>query len=335
MKISQEQLSENINNSLMPVYLISGDEPLLVEETIQQIRQAAKTQQFTEREIWHADAKFDWNNLLASSNSLSLFAEKILIEIRLSSNKLPDAGKKAVLAYLENPPENKTLIIISGKLDGTTQNTKWVKAIIAQGIFLPIWPISAQQLPYWIQKRLQINKMSADKPAISLLAEKTEGNLLATKQEIEKLQLLYGEKHISTEEMIAAISDNAHYDVFSLADSALQGNTKRALKILSGLKGEGGEPILILWALTREIRNLITMSKQLESTNNIDTVLQKNFVWDKRKPIIRSALMRLKSKHLLNLLKRTGQLDRNIKGLAPGNIWDGLNQLTFLMASYG
>jgi len=334
MKIDQDQLREHLQ-PLSPVYLISGDEPLVIEESIQQIREAAKTQNIGEREVWYADAKFDWNNLLASANSLSLFAEKTLIEIRLTSNKLSEAGKKAILAYLENPPDSKILIIISEKLDGTTQNTKWVKTIIANGIFMPVWPITAAQLPYWIQKRLQSNNMSADKGAISLLAEKTEGNLLATKQEIEKLQLLYGEKNISIEEMIHAISDNSRYDIFSLADSALQGNKKRTLKILSGLKGEGEEPILILWALSREIRSLITMSKQLESSNNIDTVLQKNFVWDKRKPIIRSALLRLKSKHLVNLLKRCGQLDRTIKGMTPGNVWDDLNQLAFLMASYG
>jgi DNA polymerase III subunit delta len=332
MKISIDRLASQLEKTLAPIYMVSGDETLLVEEAGHLIRQTAETKGFTERQIFNVDNRFNWNQLLESANTLSLFNDKSLLELRLPSGKINEAGKKALLTYVENPRKNKILFITAGKLTGPTQNTKWFKALEKNGVFVQIWPITPQQLPNWIQLQLRKLDISTTSDAIKFLAESVEGNLLAAKQEIEKLSLLYDKKQLSLDEVITAISDNARYDVFTLADSALSGDSKRTLKILIGLKNEGAEPTLMLWALTKEIRTLITMAQQLTQGDNLDNVLYKNRVWEKKKPIVRLALKRHNSNTLLKLLYIASQIDRVIKGVEPGNAWDLLNKLALRLA---
>jgi DNA polymerase-3 subunit delta len=320
------------NHQLAPIYLISGDETLLVEEACQSIRNQAYKNNFTDREIFYADTKFDWNKLLASANNLSLFGDNSILELRLSSNKINEAGKKTLLNYATNPPQNKILLIVTKKLSGPTQNTKWYKTIKQAGKCLQIWPITSQQLPTWIAQRLKQQNISADADVINFLSENTEGNLLAAKQAIEKIALLYDNKSLTLQEAVAIVSDNSHFDIFALVDAALSGDVKRTTRILTGLKNEGIEPILILWALAREIRNLSSMAQQLQQGEQINNVLYKNHVWEKRKPLIRLGLKRLSLKKLLRLLQQAAKIDRIIKGAASGNVWDELRSLSIKLS---
>lgn len=332
MKITIDRLKPTLNKSLSPIYLVSGDETLLVEEASLMIREHAQQNNFTERQVFHVNSKFDWNNLLASANSLSLFGDNSILELRMPADQLNEAGKKALQDYAANPPQNKILLIITKKLSAPTQNTKWYKEIEKSGVFVQIWPITKQQLPNWITQQLEQHDITMDKNAIDFLVENTEGNLLAAKQAIEKITLLYDKKQLTLQEVVAAISDNARFDVFILADTALSGDTKRTTRILTGLQEEGIEPILILWTLAREIRSLSLMRHQLQQGESVDNILYKNHVWEKRKPLIRLALKRHSQKSLLNLLQLAAKIDRIIKGAEAGNAWDALLTLSIKLS---
>lgn len=327
MKLTIDQVNERIKKNPVPIYLISGEETLLVEETCATIRQAAKERfGITDRQTWHVDGNFSWQHLMDSAYNLSLFAEKILIELRFGENKIPAEGQKTLTEYAANPPQDKILILITSKLDTASQNTKWFKAVTQVADFIPIWPITAQQLPQWIRQRLQSNGIQAEPEAIKLIADYVEGNLLAAKQEIEKLNLL-GIKNLTVQDAANYIEQQARYDVFTLVDSAISGETKRALQILDNLQQEGVEPVLILWALAREIRQLAAMQEDLSLGKNIDEVLLANKVWEKRKPLIRQCLQRNTKKKIVRLLPRAAKIDRIIKGIEVGNVWDELGRI--------
>lgn len=325
MKLSTDQLHRQ--TSLLPVYFISGDEVLLVEEAGDFLRALARKNGFDERQVFHVDAKFDWSLLAEISRAMSLFSDKEIIELRIPSGKINEKGKKALLAYLENPPEDKLLIIISGKVTGTTLNTKWAKTLAKIGAIVQAWPIPMAQFPSWIQKRLGQCHLQATSDAVKFIAEQTEGNLLAAKQEIEKLQLLYGEKKITGDDVMNAVTDTARYDVFHLVDQVLLGKKKQSLRILNTLKNEGIEPTIILWALTREIRSLITMAHHIKKGQSIDQSMSKQFVWEKRKPMIRTALQRNDLNRLENALNQAANIDKIIKGQQKGNRWDEFETL--------
>lgn len=332
MQLRYEQLAQHLQKNLLPLYFISGDVPLLLQESSELIRNTAKQQGYTERQVFQVDSGFSWPKFLADTNNYSLFATKQLIELRFMSNQVGDAGSKALQAYAMHPPADKILIITMPKLETQQQKSNWVKALTQAGGYIQIWPIAPEQLPQWIEKRLAQSGLQADKAGIELLAAYAEGNLLAAAQEIEKLRLLTTENLLTFETISQAITDQARFDIFQLAATALQGNQKRTLRILAELKDTGTESTLILWALAREIRVLTQITYTVQSGIALEQAMQKFAIWEKQKPLVRQALQRHTLQTLIALLQKAKQCDQIIKGLMPGNIWDELEQLALRIA---
>lgn len=326
-KLRNDQLAQNVKGKLAPVYLISGDETLLVQEACDTIRQAARKAGFSERERHHVDKQFEWAQLLSSANSLSLFDDKKIIELRIENGKPGTEGSKAICEYLENPSEDNLLMIVTPKLDGGAQRSKWVKQIEKAGYWVPIWPINAAQLPRWLGQRLQQAGLKADSQVIELLAARIEGNLLAAHQEIEKLKLLATDEWLSPELVANTVADSARYDVFGLVDKALLGDTRGAVRNLNGLRSEGTEPITILWALAREIRTLLTIAQSCEQGQNFQWAAKNAGVWDKRQPLVQQALKRLHYRQLSLLIRQANGIDKSIKGLRNADSWNELTEL--------
>ena len=280
----------------------------------------------------HVEKGFDWEQFLATSNSLSLFAEQRVLELRIPSAQPGDKGSKALQEYAQNPPPDTVLLFISGKIEKAAQNSKWYKSLDSVGVSVQVWPVEAAALPQWIRRRMQSKGMQPAMDAVNLLAERVEGNLLAAAQEIDKLLLLHGEGPIDFAAMAASVADSARYDIYGLVDTALNGDTKRIIRMLVSLKAEGAETVLLLWALTREIRALQAMARQLEQGDHLEQVFSKARVWSKRKPLISAGLRRHNSKSWLSLLQRAANIDLMIKGRKTGNVWDELLQLCLIIA---
>jgi DNA polymerase III subunit delta len=324
-KLNFDQLTKALGQtSLSPVYLITGDEPLTVQESCDAVRAAARKAGFSERELYHTDSGFQWPQLLYSANSMSLFADRKIIEIRIHDGKPGDAGSKALIEYCRAPAADNLLLLVCPKLERASQNSKWYQAIESIGTVVTIWPVDAKAMPRWIEQRLQRAGIRADSQAIDILASRVEGNLLAAAQEIEKLKLVAQEGIIDGQTMAVAVVDSARYDVFGLVDKALIGNAQGAATTLNGLRAEGSEPTIILWALTREIRALIALKQALSTGQSFEGVARCHGIFDKRVPLVRGALQRLPMPTLRLLLKECAYIDRSIKGMAAGDCWGTL-----------
>lgn len=332
MRLRAESLAEHLARPLLPVYWLSGDEPFQLDEASTQIRRAAQAQGYSERQVFHAERGFDWQQLRQSSENLSLFAERKLLELRLPSGKPGSEGSAALQDYLAAPPPDTVLLVISGKLDPAQQKSKWFKAIEQAGAWLAVWPLDANRLPQWLARRLRLREMQASPEAIQLLVERIEGNLLAADQELEKLFLLYGPGRIDLAQVQAAVTDSARFDVFGLVDDALDAKLDRLSRVLFGLRAEGVEPILVLWALHREIRMLAQMAHECETGTPVDQVMATFRVWDKRKALVRKALQRGRSRDWEAMLTTCSRLDRLVKGQGTGRAWDELLELAFALA---
>jgi len=332
VKLSARQLPRHLEGGLAPLYFISGDEPLLVQEACDLVRRHAREQGCSERIVMHADSGFDWNSLLQEASGMSLFAEQRLLELRLPGGRPGEAGGRVLQAYGEQPPPDNVLLIISGKIDAAQQRSRWFKALEQGGVVLQVWPLSPRELPAWIEQRMRGAGLQPQREALQLLAERVEGNLLAAVQEIEKLRMLHGTGPVGVDEVLEAVADSARFDVFALLDGALAGDGRRTARILAGLRREGVEPVLVLWALGREIRSLAAMAAQLAGGAGLEQVLARQRVWEKRKPLLRQALKRHERGGWQQLLRRAARLDRLIKGQAAGNVWDELLQLSLEVA---
>lgn len=330
-KLRLDQLDSQLKR-LAPVFMVTGDEPLLVQEACDQIRSAAREQEFSERQLYHTDAGFDWDTLMDSANAMSLFADKKIIEIHVHNGKPGDAGSKAITDFCSNPSEDNLLLLIMPKIDKRSHNSKWFKAIDATGAIIPIWPIGPQQLPRWIGQRLQQAGLRADHEAIDILAAKVEGNLLAAAQEIEKLKLIATNNHIDAVTMADAVTDSARYDVFTLVDKAVRGDSRAAIECLQGLRGEGTEATLILWALAREIRTLASIKESIEHGKSFDFVAKQMGVWDSRKAIVKQAIYHRTGRQLYTLIRKCSQADKMIKGILKADEWNALSDIVLSLS---
>jgi DNA polymerase-3 subunit delta len=327
MRLRPDQLTKHLQQPLAPVYYLSGDEPLLMQEYSDAIRQAFRDQGFSEREVLHVESGFDWQQLLGCASSMSLFGDRKLIELRLNNPKPGDAGSKALQEYTEHLNPDTALLITSAKVDASSQKTKWFKALDHCGVILQVWPLDTQQLPNWIDKRLRSKGLQADRDAIQIMVDRVEGNLLAAAQEVEKLSLLGKQQTISAETVSNVVADNSRYNIFSMVDHALAGQRKETLRALNGLRAEGGEATLILWALAKDIRLLAETQFACQQGQAAESFLRSQRVFDKRLPLMKKALQRLSEKQLTALLQLAHQTDYAIKGMNQESVWDSLTDL--------
>ena len=321
MKINANQLSSHLQKKLAPCYLVTGDEHLLVAEALDSIREVAREQGFTSRDLHVATTGFDWAQLRDSSANLSLFAEQRIVELRLPTGKPGRIGGQAIVDLAEQAGSDLMLIVSGPKLDRSVQSSKWVKSLDAKGVSLPIWPVSVRELPGWIAARMRQAGLQPDDGAIALIADRVEGNLLAADQEIEKLRLLLGEGKVSADDVSSAVANSSRFDVFKLVDATLTGDAKRALKILTGLRAEGVEPVIVVWSLTREIRTLASLTDAIAQGMDLAGGMQKAGVWRNRQALVRSCIGRHQHGDFHRLLKLANQADQAAKGQLRADPW--------------
>ncbi len=332
MKLRAEQLAAHLAGRLASIYLVSGDEPLLMQDACDAIRAASRAQGFSERLVFDVDAGFNWNALAQAASNLSLFAERRLIELRFAAARPGDEGAEALIAYAAHPPADTVLLLSFPRIDAQTQKGKWFKALESAATVIPLWPPELAQLPSWVARRMTQRGLQPGAGAAALLAERSEGNLLACAQEIEKILLLRGPGPVEADEVLRVVADSARYDVYDLVDSALAGDAARAVRILRGLRGEGVEPPLIAWALTRAIRAHAGFAARCEQGENLEALLRFDKVWSRRQGLVERALRRHRRRDWWRMLRQAAVLDRIAKGQAPGNAWDELLQLALTIA---
>lgn len=329
MQLRPDQLESALAKSLLPVYLVCGDEPLQGMEASDAIRAAARRQEYLEREVLDVDKNFNWQALLDAAATLSLFASRRLLDLRIPSGKPGREGSQALKQYLERPAEDTILLISSGKLDAASKNTAWFKAIDKAGAVIQCWPLGPDRLPTWVQQRFIASKMQPEREVVDYVCQHVEGNLLAAAQEIDKLYLILGAGRVSLDNVREAITENSRFTVFELVDAAMQGDRARVMRILHGLAGEGIEPIITNWALAKDIRLLVQVSADPAS---MEYTLKRSGVWANRIQFFKSCLQRHNGAALRRMLKRCALIDQAIKGVAPANVWDELRGLGFMLA---
>ena len=326
MKLSATQLHTQLNSQpLPPLVWISGDEPLQVLEACDAVRQAAKANQITDRTVIDVDAKFDGAELIAANQSMSLFGDRQLIELRVQA-KFSDKGRKALIEYCNTANPDNLLLIISAKIEAAQTKAKWFSQCTTLGWWVPIWPIERYQFPNWLQSRLSAAGLQADSDAVALLAERVDGNLLAAKQEIEKLALTQSGP-LTAESILQSVSDSSRYTVFDLSAAFLTGDLALSLKILNVLSGEGVEAAVILWLISRELRLLVELAEAQQAGQPLMAAFKRLRIFDKRQKDYSTAIQRCSAEHYRQCLINCANIDALVKGQVKGDVWNAISEM--------
>ena len=329
MNVRPDQLQSMIAKKVYPVYMVSGDEPLQQMESLDLIRSFLRQNDFSEREILDVDAQFDWFRLMAEASNMSLFASRRIVELRLPSAKPGKQGSQVLKDYLSQAPEDTVLIINAGKIDGNSKKSAWYKSVDQSGLVVQCWPLPVDKLPHWLKQRFKARDMDVDNDVLTYISQHIEGNLLAADQEIEKLSLLLGAGKITYADVAEAVTSQSRHNVFELLDMLLVGNTKRVIKIIAALKAEGMAPVVVNWALAKDIRLLAQVSQDVSSA---DFTLKRSGVWQSRIAIFKSCISRHTRRSLQLMLKRCAYIDAVSKGMIEANVWDEIESLCVRLA---
>lgn len=329
----QAQLAATPGKALAPVYLVSGDEPLLVNEVVDAIRAAAPALGCEERESHVVERGFSWEAVGASLSNLSLFASGKLVEIRLSSPTPGEDGSRHIRQFASRPPDGNAVVIITPALTRKIADSAWVSALATAGVWVETRAPALADLPRWIARRFRTAGLDCEAEGLELLAARVEGNLLAAQQEIDKLALLHAPRtKLTVEQVRAAVADGARFDVFQLGDAALAGDAERAVRVLAGLREEGTAAPLVLWSLVRESLVLVDAGVRASRDSSRLRAVQGAGVWQTRSDLYLRALGNHKPGTLRRLLRMTGLAEQVVKGARPGDPWNALTELTLALA---
>lgn len=327
MKINPGQLPQALSKTLAPVYLVSGDEPLLVQEACDLIRSKAREAGFVDRQVYYADQHLNWGALRDELGAMSLFAEQRRIEIHLPTGKLGD-GRDVIEHALLNPAEDILLILISARLDAAETRRKWYKQLQKNGVHVTVWPIDADKFPGWLQQRAKARGLTLTQGALELLVERLEGNLLAASQEIERLALLSADKTINEDVVEQAVQHGARFSIFELITDLLAGKAAHAHKVISTLQQEGENALGLLAVLTRELNITLELQQALNRREQAGPFLKKQGIFQpQRARAIEQAATRLNQGQLHQALVLCSQADRAAKGFGDLSPWHHLADL--------
>lgn len=314
MQVYPNRFFDSANGPLKFCYLIFGDEPQQKLDVIDLLRSKAKQQGYDERQSLVADSQFEWSTLLQASQSLSLFSSRQMIELELPTGK-PGAEGGKILTQMAEQADPDTLLIVHGPKAGRdVQNAKWFKTLDKQGIFVPCFPLEGRQLQQWVSQKLVSANLSQSSDIVKLISDYCEGNLLAARQEIEKLQLLYPSGDLSIKDVERTLIDQSRFNVFQLIDLLLTGEIRKAVKVLCRLESEGVEPNIILWALCKEQQTLSQIhfaKRQGKPLNNVWNELR---IWKSRQNLYQAAISRLSNHQVEQMQQTLANADNMFKG---------------------
>jgi|TARA_B110000483_G_scaffold25432_1_gene30227 DNA polymerase-3 subunit delta len=334
MRFNVDQLTGQLIKGLLPVYLVFGDEAMLVEENSDLIREKAREEGASERQVWHVEGRFDWSQVQWQEQTMSLFDNKRLIELRLPSGSPGKDGGEALRRFVDDPPVDTTLLIISGKIDKRSQKSKWFTEIQRVGAVIAVWPIDLTDLPRWIGQRMQHRGLKFNPTIPALITDRVEGNLYAAAQEIEKLVLLCPDSQVSEELVLASVADNARFQAFGLMEIVFNGHAAKIPRVILSLKSEGVDILAVFSAVLWSLHRMVDMSTQLEQGANVDQVFgaQKPPVWDKSKSMIRDSLARHDARQWKQFLCQMSEVDQAAKGSLQQCPWALLEVLCLNVA---
>jgi DNA polymerase-3 subunit delta len=335
MRIDSEDLPRHLAKGIGTLYVVHGGGLLLAIEAADTIRNAAREAGYIEREVIIAEQHFKWAELRNSAQSMSLFSSRKVIDLRIPSGKPGVEGAQALQEHCENLNSDTVTLISLPRLDSAVMKSKWFTALEQHGTVISADEIPLAALPAWIASRLKRQGQTTDTDTLAFLAQRVEGNLLAAFQEIQKLALLFPAGPLTFDQVKDAVMDVARYDVYKLSEAMLAGDAERYVRILDGLRAEGTATVLILWAVAEDIRTLAKVTRAVKQSGNLANALRDARVWGVRQKLVERAAQRFNPTFAERALRQAALIDKLIKGLRQGDVWDELLQLGVRCARAG
>lgn len=332
MKLSSNELAKHLAKAIHSIYFISGVEDLLIIESLDQIRKAAISNDFTDKVAFTVSGQFNWSEVDNCFKNQSLFGGKQFVEIHIPSSKPGKKGSEAITNLIANLPEDALLVVVAGKLEKSTKQAKWVKELLKHATVIDCQKVYLSQFSSWLQNRLTAYDLGIDRDALEMFVALTEGNLIVAKQSIERLLMMEVTGRVTMEDVSQCVADGAHFDLFQLTEAAIMRKPERVYRIFERLKSEGMRPEQMLAVLYWEIKNLMDASLDIDNGLSVKQAMQKANIWQSKQKIIGPYLASQPKEKIDQLVHQACKVDNVIKGVDLGSPWEEIGLLLFMFS---
>ena len=332
MKLSSNELAKHLAKAIHSIYFISGVEDLLIIESLDQIRKAAISNDFTDKVAFTVSGQFNWSEVDNCFKNQSLFGGKQFVEIHIPSSKPGKKGSEAITNLIANLPEDALLVVVAGKLEKSTKQAKWVKELLKHATVIDCQKVYLSQFSSWLQNRLTAYDLGIDRDALEMFVALTEGNLIVAKQSIERLLMMEVTGRVTMEDVSQCVADGAHFDLFQLTEAAIMRKPERVHRIFERLKSEGTRPEQMLAVLYWEIKNLMDASLDIDNGLSVKQAMQKANIWQSKQKIIGPYLASQPKEKIDQLVHQACKVDNVIKGVDLGSPWEEIGLLLFMFS---
>ena len=333
MKLSSNELAKHLAKAIHSIYFISGVEDLLIIESLDQIRKAAISNDFTDKVAFTVSGQFNWSEVDNCFKNQSLFGGKQFVEIHIPSSKPGKKGSEAITNLIANLPEDALLVVVAGKLEKSTKQAKWVKELLKHATVIDCQKVYLSQFSSWLQNRLTVYDLGIDRDALEMFVALTEGNLIVAKQSIERLLMMEVTGRVTMEDVSQCVADGAHFDLFQLTEAAIMRKPERVHRIFERLKSEGMRPEQMLAVLYWEIKNLMDASLDIDNGLSVKQAMQKANIWQSKQKIIGPYLASQPKEKIDQLVHQACKVDNVIKGVDLGSPWEEIGLLLFMFSA--
>jgi|TARA_B100000315_G_scaffold189582_1_gene179472 DNA polymerase-3 subunit delta len=333
LKLSSNEVAKHLAKAIHQIYFISGAEDLLIIESLDQIRKAAISNDFTDKVAFTVSGQFNWSEVNNCFKNQSLFGGKQFVEIHIPSSKPGKKGSEAITNLIANLPEDALLVVVAGKLEKSTKQAKWVKELLKHATVIDCPKVYPSQFPSWLQNRLKAYDLGIDRNALEMFVALTEGNLIVAKQSIERLLMMEVTGRITMEDVSQCVADGAHFDLFQLTEAAIMRKPERVHRIFERLKSEGMRPEQMLAVLYWEIKNLMDVSLDIDNGLSVKQAMKKANIWQSKQKIIEPYLASQPKEKIDQLVHQACKVDNVIKGVDLGSPWEEIGLLLFMFSA--
>jgi len=333
LKLSSNELAKHLAKAIHSIYFISGVEDLLIIESLDQIRKAAISNDFTDKVAFTVSGQFNWSEVDNCFKNQSLFGGKQFVEIHIPSSKPGKKGSEAITNLIANLPEDALLVVVAGKLEKSTKQAKWVKELLKHATVIDCQKVYLSQFSSWLQNRLTAYDLGIDRDALEMFVALTEGNLIVAKQSIERLLMMEVTGRVTMEDVSQCVADGAHFDLFQLTEAAIMRKPERVHRIFERLKSEGMRPEQMLAVLYWEIKNLMDASLDIDNGLSVKQAMQKANIWQSKQKIIGPYLASQPKEKIDQLVHQACKVDNVIKGVDLGSPWEEIGLLLFMFSA--
>ncbi len=253
---------------LLPVYLVAGDERLLRDEVVRELRAASLgggVAAFNEDRFTAGEA--DVESIVSAARTVPMMARRRFVLVRGAERW--DAGEGAsvpfdrLAEYAAAPVDSTCLVIVGTKIDGRRK-----LAVVArkQGFLVPCEPLDARSLPGWIADRFAAKGHAIERDVAEMLAAIAGPDLSSVDDAVERLSLYAGEGAPIDEAAVGAcVARVRSADTWALVDAVGARDLGKALRTLADAYDPRERGLPLLGALAWSIRQLARYQAAVES----------------------------------------------------------------------